>query len=255
MEEERLPRLGRREIARAAAFPIALLGLFVLAQTTGLLDAAHDRKAIHAWLESHPDLAPALYVALSTFLPLILIPRSFLMLSGGLIFGWMGVVYSLTAVFLGDCIAFWTARWLARPLFERLIRGTRARRALARVRREGFWAVLLMAMTPVMPTYLINYGSGLAGIRYRSFAPGSVLGILPLCLLYTHYGNSLDESTLDFFYSIPLFAVPLLILLLLMRWRYNRMEADEPEPDRPAGRSDADAADPLADADSSPEWV
>lgn len=204
-----------------------MAGLLVVLQATGVMDRVHDRKEIEAWLRSHEALAPALYIGISSVLPLVFFPRSLLMLSGGLLFGWPALLYSLLAVGLSDMAAFWGARLLARPLVHKLSAG-RARRTFHWLRQEGFWAVLILAMTPVAPTWMINYGSGAAGIRYARFAPGSLLGILPLCAIYTYYGGLLDEGTLDFLYSLPLFALPILLVLGLLKWRFSEMERDAP---------------------------
>lgn len=204
------------------ALPGILAGLFVAAQHLGLREWTSDRAALEATLHEWGWAAPLLFVTCYSFLPLVFIPRALLALIGGYLFGWPSVLYTWSGALIGESIAYVMAMTLGRSLVQKAAtRSPRARRAVTWLRAEGFWAVLMMRLFPFMPTDVVNFGSGLAGVRYRHFAAGTLMGILPGCIVFSYYGQLFEGEAIELLYSIPLFALPLFLALAVARWRYG----------------------------------
>jgi uncharacterized membrane protein YdjX (TVP38/TMEM64 family) len=202
--------------------PGILAGLFVAAENLGLREWTLDREAVEAWLSKQGSLAPLLFVICYSFLPLIFIPRALLALIGGYLFGWPSVLYTWTGALIGETIAFGLAMTLGRSLIQKAsLRNARAQRAVLWLKAEGFWAVLMMRLFPFMPTDVVNFGSGAAGVRYRDFAAGTLMGILPGCIVFSYYGQLFGGEPLELLYSIPLFLAPMLLAFGVARWRYG----------------------------------
>lgn len=239
-----LPRIRAMDWIGAMALPGLLAGMFVLAQHLGLREWTSDRAALEATLADWGWAAPVLFVTCYSFLPLVFIPRALLALIGGYLFGWPSVVYTWSGALIGESIAYVMAMTFGRSLVQKAaLRSPRAQRAVTWLHAEGFWAVLMMRLFPFMPTDVVNFGSGLAGVRYRDFAAGTLLGILPGCIVFSYYGQLFEGEPAELLYSIPLFVVPMLFAIGVARWRYGplrrRTDTESPMANSAAGMEQA----------------
>lgn len=217
-----VPVIRLRDWLGAMVLPGVIAGLFVLAQRLGLREWTSDREALESTLEAWGWAAPLLFVACYSFLPLVFIPRAVLALIGGYLFGWPSVLYTWSGALIGETIAYGLARSFGRSLVQKAaLRSERAGRAVQWLQAEGFWAVLMMRLFPFVPTDVVNFGSGFAGVRYRDFAAGTLLGILPGCVVFSYYGQLFEGEPVELLYSVPLFVVPMLMALGVARWRYG----------------------------------
>lgn len=222
--QARPPRLRQSDIVRAMLFPVALAGLLLLARELGLRELGASRAEIERLLARWGVWGPVVFIAAYSVLPLVFVPRSLLALIGGYLFGWASVPYTWAGALIGESAAFWLAGLLLRPLVEKTVlsRG-RARQVVEWIRAEGFWAVCVLRLMPFMPTDVVNFGSGVGGIRYRAFAAGTLLGILPGCVLFSYYGQLFqgDPAAVEILFVIPLFAIQLGIGLAVAQWRFG----------------------------------
>ncbi len=224
-------RLSRSEIARAILFPIVLIALFAIAQYYGLAYRARDRAAVEEALLEWGWRAPVLFIFASAAMTLMFGPRTLIGLIGGFIFGWAGFFYIWAAAIISDTLGFALAYSLVRPLIEKLM-GRRNQRVLRWIEEEGFWAVIVLRMMPFVPTFVINYGSGFAaGVRYRDYIFATMIGIVPGCFLFTLSGWLMQEEPLNFFLSIPVFGVPLVLAGAVIRYRVGIARGMSPERD------------------------
>lgn len=116
---------------------------------------------------------------------LVFVPPAILVGTGSLIFGSRrGAVYSLLGVSLGVCAAFLLGRYLLADFARRRKQG--------RLKQVNQWLTLNgTAFTFVSrlmffanPTF--NYASSLTAVRFRDYAIGSVLGVIPGVLVFSH---------------------------------------------------------------------
>ena len=176
-------RLGRASLAAAA---LALL-IFLVRSVGGVADfAAHIERA-GAW-------GPALFIVGYALAVVAFVPGSILTMAGGALFGLAkGTAIVFSAATLGSALAFLVARYLARPLVERRIRGNPRFAAIDRaIESDGLRVVFLLRLSPVFPFTLLNYALGLTGVRFRDYLLAS-LGMLPGSLLYVYYGKVAGE--------------------------------------------------------------
>jgi len=57
-----------------------------------------------------------------------------------------------------------------------------------------FWVLLICRIFPVVPTPIINIGSGLGGVSPQIFISSSAIGKIPWAIIYVALGNYLMES-------------------------------------------------------------
>ena len=65
---------------------------------------------------------------------------------------------------------------------------------VAYMERDGFPALLAMRLLPVVPFWLLNLGSSLAGIRLPPFVLATTLGIVPAAFVYVSAGAGLGGA-------------------------------------------------------------
>lgn len=212
------PRIQPSDWIKAALFPAALAALFLTAYYTGLLDRFADRETILASFEQWAGKAALMFTVAYALLPLVFVPRALLALVGGFLFGWNSILYTWIGALIGESMAYALAHYLGRPILRKVIKG-RGRKVIRWLQAEGFWAVLIMRLMPFVPSDVINFGSGFAGVRYRDFVFATLLGIFPGCIVFSHYGQLLQARPMEFLVSLPLFAMPLAIGVALAHWR------------------------------------
>ncbi|WP_134497105.1 TVP38/TMEM64 family protein [Microvirga pakistanensis] len=113
---------------------------------------------------------------------------------GGYLFGWLlgGVVASLAAT-LGATSIFMIARTsLGQPLLKRA--GTRVQRLAAGFQRQAFSYLLFLRLMPVMPFWLTNLAAAFFGMRLRSYAVATYVGMLPVSFAFAFAGAGLDKA-------------------------------------------------------------
>lgn len=178
----RAPRLWVR--------PAILLGILVLMALLARAGHAPERlEALTGQARESIAWTAAVLLAAYAVRPLTLIPVTLLWILTGTLIGWgVGAAISVVGTSLGAAIGFALARRLGREFVER--RFPRLGR-LGRVEpSQGLRTVLALQLTPVMPHDLINGFAGVSRMPYRSFFLGSLLGSLPLVVLYTYVGSA-----------------------------------------------------------------
>jgi uncharacterized membrane protein YdjX (TVP38/TMEM64 family) len=116
-----------------------------------------------------------------------------LTLAGGFLFGaiWGGLLV-LGAATLGACIIFLAARTALGDLLRR-----RAGPFLARMeegfRKDGFHYLLVLRLIPLFPFWLVNLVPAFFGMRLRSYALATLIGIAPATFIYAGLGSGLGS--------------------------------------------------------------
>lgn len=176
--------MDKAALVKAGALALVLLGAISLALILGTTDIAALRSRVDAAGVWGPAVFFAVYVGLS----LIPCPKALLTAAGGALFGlWAGAGLSLAAALIGAVISFGLGRLLGREAVDRLIRG-RLARVDELLSNRGLTAVLLVRLVPLVPYIAINYASGLSGVKFRHYALGSALGMVPGSLAYAALG-------------------------------------------------------------------
>ncbi|HCX34685.1 MAG TPA: hypothetical protein DHV08_14805 [Rhodocyclaceae bacterium] len=154
------------------------------------LDAGAFAQRIRSWGRWAAAGSIALMVAHS-FVPF---PAEILTSVNGMVFGavW-GTVITWTGAMLGACLAFALARRLGRPFVEHFVPAPELDRADTWTDEHGAKALLIARLVPLIAFNLINYAAGLTTVRWRTFLWTTALGILPLTIALTTFGEHLLE--------------------------------------------------------------
>lgn len=113
----------------------------------------------------------------------------------GMIYGNMiGFILAWTGALAGAVFLFLISRRLGSNIFIRRVQEKYNFDISSIDEKYIFWVLLLCRIFPVVPTPIINIGSGLAGVSFRVFAFSSGIGKIPWAILYVALGNYFMDS-------------------------------------------------------------
>ncbi|RNL74257.1 TVP38/TMEM64 family protein [Streptomyces sp. I6] len=157
----------------------------------GGVDLLHD---VRQWVDSLGLWGPVVFALCYAVAVTALLPGSVLTASAGALFGLtLGTAAVLVGATAGAALSFGLARRLGRPVVARYAGSGRLARLDSYLTRRGFAAVLLVRLVPLFPFSVINYGAGVAGVRFSSYLAATALGIIPGTVVYTGLGGSLGD--------------------------------------------------------------
>lgn len=176
-------------------------------------------------------MAPIIYVCIFVIAAIAGFSRTVLTIIAGVVFepavAIAVVIVSALISFLGTFMLArsFAADWVA----ARLDKIPSARKLMTAVEENGFRMLMLMRLNPFVPGIVNGYGFGLTSIKLPAYLIASMLGSLPLTLIYVYLGwaggatmlrpsgeaSSLQQGTL-------LLGAGLSILMLIAITMYGR---------------------------------
>ncbi len=185
------------------------------------IDLASVRAAAE-WIQRQP-LAPLLVPASYIIGGMVAFPVTLLIIATVLVFGpWWGFLYALVGAELSALAVFGTGRFLGREAVRRFA-GSLLNRISRRLSEAGLAAVLTFRIIPVAPFSVINLIAGVSEIRFRDFALGTIIGMIPgvtaVVLLADRIAAALRMPDLGHFTALAVVvAVVALGLFGIRRW-------------------------------------
>ena len=118
-----------------------------------------------------------------------------LTLGAGFLYGAIiGTVVVSPASVAGATLAFLIARYFARDWVTRRLKKYPQAAAMDRaIEKNGFKAVILLRLQPVLPFNILNYALGLTSIRLRDYMLASWIGMFPATVLYVYLGSVMND--------------------------------------------------------------
>ncbi len=114
-----------------------------------------------------------------------------LSLAAGAVFGVLqGTLFVVTGATIGAVLAFLVSRTLLRDWVLRKF-GGRMEGIDRGLRENGLSYLLFLRLVPAFPFFLVNLACGVTGLPLRTYALGTLFGILPGSLVFVNAGASL----------------------------------------------------------------
>lgn len=140
-------------------------------------------------IDSFGIWGPVIYIVLYVFRPLILFPAAIFSASAGAIWGLQGLIYLIIGANLSAIAEFLIARYFAREMVEKLIKGKFSSVDKA-VEHRGFITVLLVRLIPNVAWDIQNLALGLTKVKFRDYVLATFIGILPGSFALVYFGSS-----------------------------------------------------------------
>jgi uncharacterized membrane protein YdjX (TVP38/TMEM64 family) len=185
--------VSHQAVRRRAAARLALLGLAIAVAFLAVTLAGITPGEAQRMVAGAGSAGPVVFVLVGGALSLALFPGHVTAAVAGVLFGAVaGTALALAATLLGAGLCHLAARRLGADAVLSLL-GPRGNRWNAWLTANGFSAVLASRLAPGMPSSMVNYLAGLAGIRVRAFLFAVALGALPKTIAYVSLGGALSD--------------------------------------------------------------
>jgi uncharacterized membrane protein YdjX (TVP38/TMEM64 family) len=175
-----------------AALAVAGFFYFDLGRYLTLDSLKANRASLAAYYAANPGVTVAIFMAIYIVQTALSLPgAAILSLAAGAVFGSiLGTVYAVIAATVGATLAFLVARYLLRDLvLDRF--GPKLEGLNREMESRGFNYLLFLRLVPLFPFFLINLAAGLTRLPLRTFAIGTLIGIIPGGFVYVNAGASL----------------------------------------------------------------
>jgi uncharacterized membrane protein YdjX (TVP38/TMEM64 family) len=174
-------RSGVRLAAAIAVAAGAAVSIYLVRQGT------IDPSAIRDIIAGSP-LAPLVFILLQIAASLVFIPRTFLGMAAGLLFGFVwGSVLAITGALAGAAAGFALWRWIGEGQVD-LEATPWLGPLLEKAERDGWRMVAIVRLIPALPHSVANTALALTRIGWIDYMIGSFLGMLPMTLVQVDVG-------------------------------------------------------------------
>jgi uncharacterized membrane protein YdjX (TVP38/TMEM64 family) len=217
------PAANRRATLLIAVVILLLMSAGISLYSTGITpaDAAEwlQETRQHWW-------TPFAFIGVYVFFALVFIPPFPLSITATVIWGWLlGGFYEWIAATLGAILPYLLARrllaeWVSQRLEQRFST------VAEKLRREGFMAILLVRLVPVIPYIPLNFLAGATGIRPLHYFVATAFGMIPSIFIFTFLVESLIAGVVtpgQAFARVLLAGLLFAILVLATRWLASRL--------------------------------
>ncbi|MEU1685111.1 VTT domain-containing protein [Micromonospora sp. NPDC005707] len=212
----RFVRLLRQPSARRFA---VLLLLLAGCGVTLLLVPRPDPGDLPRLAHSLGGYAPVAAVVGGALLLVALVPRTFVTLAAGAIFGPVqGAAYALGAALLAAAVGFAVGRLLGRQFVAERVRG-RLARLDGWFARQSVFGVMTVRLLPIAGFGLVSYGYGTTGARVLPFLAGSVIAAAPTAIGYAAIGAAVSSpGSINWYAAAPASLGLIASVLIIHRW-------------------------------------
>lgn len=147
------------------------------------------------------------------------LPRLWASAVGGVIYGaFMGSVLSILASLIGSSILYLVGKTTLSAMVERRV-GVRLGLWKARFQHNAFWWVLYGRLFPFSNSTLMSLLSGSCNVPFVSFVCGSLIGFVPLAVVFASYGSGgIKGNMLQIGFATILLVLSIFSRSLVQRW-------------------------------------
>jgi uncharacterized membrane protein YdjX (TVP38/TMEM64 family) len=147
------------------------------------------------WAKGMGAAGGAIYAAFYICGTALFFPGLPLTLGAGFLYGAViGTLVVSPASVAGASLAFLIARYFARDWVTRRLKKYPQAAAIDRaIEKNGFKAVVLLRLQPVLPFNILNYALGLTRIRLRDYMLASLIGMFHATVLYVYLGSVMND--------------------------------------------------------------
>ncbi|MBM3282187.1 MAG: TVP38/TMEM64 family protein [Candidatus Diapherotrites archaeon] len=152
------------------------------------------------------------------------IPNSFITLTIGATYGvFFGSILALIGAALASSLAFFLSRKFGKKFVEKYIPHTHFIHSF--FKDNAFLTIFILRIIPSVSFDMISYGAGLTSMRWKTFALGTFLGIIPGTISVVLVGAGLTEDSTLSWWGVGLYAV-LIIAGAILTQRLNLLNGD-----------------------------
>ena len=148
---------------------------------------------VKGFIADMPVLAALVFLALYALSTAFSLPFGAIMtISGGWLFGiWIGGILTIIGATIGASTLFLATRYALREVMVARA-GARLQQFEAGFNRHSTSYLLAMRLIPIFPFFLVNFLPALIGVKFRTYALTTLIGIAPGTFVYAGLGNGIS---------------------------------------------------------------
>jgi uncharacterized membrane protein YdjX (TVP38/TMEM64 family) len=124
------------------------------------------------------------------------LPASVFCIAAGFIWGWLaGGIYAIVGGSIGAVASFFVGRYLGEGILTRF--GRVGAMVTRQVENAGFRSMLVIRFIPGIPFAVLNYGAGVAGVRFRDYLPSTIIGVMPPMFVFAYCADALFNGSMS----------------------------------------------------------
>lgn len=152
------------------------------------------RDKLQTFVDQKGALAVLAYAGVYVTAVALSVPGAvFLTILGGFLFGWLwGGAVAAACATVGAVFVFLIARTSFGDLLARKA-GPRLQTLASGFQEDAFSYLLFLRFLPIMPFWLTNLAAALFGVKLKTFALATAIGILPATFTFAVAGAGLDS--------------------------------------------------------------
>jgi uncharacterized membrane protein YdjX (TVP38/TMEM64 family) len=188
---------GKPSLARLLPLVAVIAGIALFFVLGGQRYLSFDTLSRHRmdlvqWTEANRLLAVVLFILGYALVVAFSLPgATWMTLAGGFLFGTLlATVLVVVSATAGAVAIFLLARYALADFFRAKM-GTAARRMEAGFKANALSYLLFLRLVPVFPFWLVNLVPAFLGVPLRTYALGTLIGIVPGSAVYCSVGNGL----------------------------------------------------------------
>jgi uncharacterized membrane protein YdjX (TVP38/TMEM64 family) len=188
--------MSRRLLLKIGAAAL-LVAVFAAIWVSPLRDYV-SRENVRTTVEQirHVWYAPIVFVLAYAIGCVVALPASLFVIAAGFIWGWaLGWVYAMIGGTAGALISYFAGRFIGEGLLDRF--GRIGKIVRQQVDQAGFKSMLILRNIPGIPFAVLNYGAGVAGVRFRDYFFATIIGIAPSKFVFTYCADALFNGSMS----------------------------------------------------------
>jgi uncharacterized membrane protein YdjX (TVP38/TMEM64 family) len=212
----------------AVLFVLGAVFGYQLLEKHGILAIVMDPERLRDWITQFGYKGPVVLIMLMAVAIIINpVPSAPIAVAAGAAYGhtW-GTIYVVSGATCGALGAFCIARLLGYKLLTRWL-GDRVQTGWVGSQNTLTGMVLVSRLIPFISFDLVSYGAGLTPLKAWRFTLATVIGLIPVSFLLTHFGGELASASLDRLLITVLLLGFITAIPVLVHWLWKRHQASQ----------------------------
>ncbi|MCC7357138.1 TVP38/TMEM64 family protein [Candidatus Uhrbacteria bacterium] len=213
-------KLARKDIFTilAAFLWISMLGAVFIWMDTHHISLRELPRLVKGVVRGYGPLGSLILIILYLLRSFLFLPASVLTIVAGTVFGpFWGSILNIIGENLSAGVSFFLGRIFGRR-FIREHETAWLKKYDELLTKDGFIPILLMRFF-LFPFDIVNIGSGMTGISYKTFGIATFFGLLPAIITFTVLGNAVNNPR-----SFIIFGI-LIAIILATVWILQKVPA------------------------------
>lgn len=133
-----------------------------------------------------------------------------------------GFIINMSGTLTGSIILYVFSKTLLRRLARKtLLKYDHLRRYLSLIESNGFLAVLIGRVVPILPSAGVNLIAGVSGVSFIAFSLATFIGKFPTLIAFSFAGNQLAANRWDVVLYIVLYVLILTIIGMKLKKKWQ----------------------------------